>query len=576
MLRRESDLRDILRRIDGRGFKAYQDVEGEYQFGRFVVAVDHAQGDPFASPSLARVRVAQKLAGFPSDLYWTSIRRIALQDFVTRVFAQTIRRVVKGNRGSGHSGLIAVDAGGKEILERTSCLFTEAFAEVRFAMGLPAYGRTCQGQEAAAMFFQEVPRLAEAALFYAALDAAALRRHVAVAEDQEALRAQLRPRGVVAFVADGSVLPRASGVSEEPMRGENVVRFASPPELRLELDTPNQGRVAGMGIPKGVTVICGGGFHGKSTLLRALDRGVYNHVPGDGREYVVSRGDAVKIRAEDGRSVERVDISPFISNLPFQKDTRAFSTENASGSTSQAANIVEALECGASLLLIDEDTSATNFMIRDARMQKLVAKANEPITPFIDQVRNLHRQHGVSTTLVIGGSGDYFEVSDTVIRLINYLPSVATEEAHRIAREMPTHRVQEAQQTFGSIVGRAVLPDSLDPYRRGRMKVSARGLRAIEFGEETIDLQYVEQLVDPSQTRAIADMLVYGLRQGYFEGEVTLVGALRRCLADVSARGLDVISPRAGQHPGDYALPRLQEMAAAINRLRGLRVRQTK
>ena len=574
MLKRDSDLRDTLRRIDGRGYKVYQDVEGEYQFDRFVLAVDHAQGDPFAAPSLVRVRVPQRLAAFPPELFSSRVRRTALEDYITRQFAQAIRRVVKGHRGTGHSGLVAVDAGGQEILERTSCLVTEGFVEVRFVMGLPAFGRTCQGREASAMFFEEVPKLVDTSLLHASLDAATLERHVAVAEDQDALRAQLEARKLVAFVADGAVLPRASGVSEEPMKTPNLVRFASPPELRVELDAPNRGKVVGMGIPTGVTLICGGGFHGKSTLLRALDRGVYNHIPGDGREYVVCRHDAAKIRAEDGRSVEKVDISPFISNLPFQKDTSAFSTENASGSTSQAANIVEALEYGTSLLLIDEDTSATNFMIRDGRMQKLVPKSNEPITPFIDQVQNLYRQHGVSSVLVVGGSGDYFEVADTVIRLNNYLPSVVTEEAHGIAEAMPTYRTKEAPPAFGQIVQRAVIDESLDPYRRGRMKVAARGLRAIQFGEQTIDLQSVEQLVDPSQTRAIADTLVYGLRQGYFDGEVPLAQALRRIFADVSAGGLDIISPHPGQYPGDYALPRLQEMAAAINRMRELRVRQ--
>lgn len=573
-MKEESDLRQRLRSIDGRGYKAYEQIEGEYRFPRFILAIDHAQGDPFASPSMVRVRVPQRLAGFPAALFSSPVRRTAAEDFVTRAFDAAIKKVVKGHRGTGHSGMMAVDSGGQEILERTSCVVNDQYVEVRFVLGLPAYGRSCQAGEAIPMFHQEIPSLVEMALFYSALPLEALTLHVQVAEDQEALRAQLEERGLVAFVADGSVLPRASGVSDQPLTGPQVVKFASPSDLRVELNAPNRGKVAGMGIPEGVTLIVGGGYHGKSTLLAALSRSVYDHIPGDGREYVVTRADAVKIRAEDGRSVEKVDISPFISNLPFQKDTSAFSTENASGSTSQAANIVEALEYGTSLLLIDEDTSATNFMIRDGRMQRLVPKEGEPITPFIDQVRNLARQYRVSTVVVVGGSGDYFDVADTVIRMKDYLPSVATDEAHRIAAQMPTHREKEAPAQFGRIVPRAIVAESLDPYRKGRTRVSARGLHAVEFGRHTISLQSVEQLVDPSQTRAIADILLYGLRQGYFDRNAPLASALERIYADIARAGLDVISPHRGQHPGDYARPRLQEVAQAINRLRGLDVRQ--
>lgn len=461
----KTSLEQRLRSIDRRGYPAYKDLAGEYDFPGYTLYLDHVQGDPFASPSLLRVRVAQKLAGFPRELYSTRVRRVALEDYITRQFASAIRRLVKGNRGTGKSGMIAVDVGKQEILERTSCVVNDQFVEVRFVAGLPAAGRTVLANEAYAMFYQEMLNLVKAALYYSALDRDDVRRHVEVAEDAQALREQLEGRGLVAFVADGSILPRESGISPRPMKAELAVKFASPPEMRVELQTPNRGTVVGMGIPTGVTLIVGGGYHGKSTLLSALEMGVYNHIPGDGREYVVSRHDAVKIRAEDGRRVERVDISPFISNLPFQKDTTAFSTDNASGSTSQAANIVEALEVGSKLLMMDEDTCATNFMIRDERMQKLVPKEKEPITPFIDQVQNLYREHGVSSLLVIGGSGDYFDVADTVIFMDSYLPKVVTQRAHQIAAEDPSQRKKEAPGGFGKLVLRIPLVDSFNPYR---------------------------------------------------------------------------------------------------------------
>lgn len=139
--------------------------------------------------------------------------------------------------------------------------------------------------------------------------------------------------------------------------------------MEISIDLPFGNSIRGMGIPEGVTLIIGGGYHGKSTLLQALEQGVYNHVKGDGREYVITRADALKLRAEDGRAVSHLDLSLFIHDLPNGKDTHCFSTEDASGSTSQAAGVLEGMEAETSCFLIDEDTSATNFLVRDAFMQ---------------------------------------------------------------------------------------------------------------------------------------------------------------------------------------------------------------
>ena len=173
---------------------------------------------------------------------------------------------------------------------------------------------------------------------------------------------------------------------------KNGIHFVSPSSMEVTLNLPNHGPLKGMGIPKGITLIVGGGYHGKSTLLEALELGVYNHIAGDGREYVITESDAVKIRAEDGRSIKSADISLFINDLPNGKDTCCFYTEDASGSTSQAANVMEAIETGSRLLLIDEDTSATNFMIRDELMQRVVKRSQEPITPFIERVQWLAQE----------------------------------------------------------------------------------------------------------------------------------------------------------------------------------------
>lgn len=435
-VREAADLQRILQRIDGRGYGAYKDCEGAYAFEGYTLWIDHVQADPFAAPSRVRVSVPASAAGFPRGCCGTKDRTVALRDFLARSFAAAGggRR-----RGSGRSGEIAVALPGQEILERSSVVATaDGDIEVRFLVGLPARGRTVLGGEAAAVFFEEIPARVASSLHYKAVDAGALYRHLAAFEDYRALQAALPSLGLVAFVADGAVLPRQSGVDDRPLSG--AVPFRSPPSLRVEVDLPHAGTVGGMGVPEGITLIVGGGFHGKSTLLRAIERGVYAHIPGDGRERVASLPSTVKIRAEDGRRVEGVDISPFIAGLPDRRETRAFSTENASGSTSQAANIMEALEVGAGVLLIDEDTAATNMMIRDRRMQALVPDDLEPITPFIDRARSLFCDCDVSTVLVIGGSGDYFDIADTVVCMARYHPEDATARAQALAVAHPSGR----------------------------------------------------------------------------------------------------------------------------------------
>ncbi|MFQ5874523.1 MAG: P-loop domain-containing protein, partial [Dehalococcoidia bacterium] len=374
-------LQAILRRIDGRGYKAYKDLERQsFSFSGFTLHVDQVQADPFAAPSRFRVQVSQEVAQFPASAYSSPSRKVALRDFLVRAFHRETLRA-SGKRGSGASGRIFVDTPGQEVLDRSACQVNQEYVEVRFFVGLPAAGRRVLGGEAEQMLIGALPEVVRKTLRFQSLDQPVLWQHVQTCEDADHLRGQLDSLGLAAFVADDSILPRRSGVDDRPLSG--AVPFRSPDSLRLEVILPNRGAVTGMGIHRGVTLIVGGGFHGKSTLLRALERGVYNHLPGDGRELVVTEPTAVKVRAEDGRSVVGVDISPFIDSLPGGVDTRGFSTTNASGSTSQAANIAEALEAGGRLLLVDEDTSATNFMIRDRRMQALVENHQIGIDGFL-------------------------------------------------------------------------------------------------------------------------------------------------------------------------------------------------
>ncbi len=563
-------LKQILSRIDRKGYKAYKGIKGVYSFPGFRLFVDHVQGDPFASPSRLYVQVSLKESGFPSYYISNKSRQIAFRDFITRSFREAITKVIKGKRGVGKSGQIQIDNPGQEILDRTSCVIESDSIEIRFFMGLPAQGRTILAQEAIDMFFIEIPDIVSRSLYLKNTDETSLRLHVDANEDQDYIRDELLAKqGLVAFIADGSILPRRSGIDDRPMMTQDTVRFISPEGLRVELETPHRGRITGMGVKEGITLITGGGFHGKSTLLRAIERGVYNHVPGDGRELVVTRPDAVKVRSEDGRYVEKVDISPFIKNLPGRKDTIGFSTDNASGSTSQAANIMEALEVGSRLLLIDEDTSATNFMIRDERMQALVAKEKEPITPFVDKVEQLYTGLRCSTILVTGGSGDYFDVATCVIMMDNYLPSDVTEKAKDVVKRFASHRSREGGDHFGQLRQRIPSASSFDPSRgRREVKIGAKGLKKILFGTTEIDLTFVEQIVDPSQTRAIAE-LIYYYALHYAKKNIGLSEGLGEIMDALNTKGLDYL---LGQRMPDCARPRIFEIAAAINRMRGLKV----
>lgn len=582
-MRTLDDLKKILARIDGRGYKVYKDLQDVYTYPRFTLFIDHVQGDPFASPSKMRVRVPATVANLPPGLFSSRVRRVALQDFLIREVHHTIQKICQGNRGIGKSGLVAIDAGGQEILERTAMVVTPEWVEARLLLGLPAHGRTILGRQAEAMLCHEVPEIAERALKWEHVDQDRARAFVDCVDNQESIRGQLDALGLVAFIADGSILPRSSGASDHPLSRERAHPFRAPASLRVSIPVlhpvSHDGRLThsltGCGIPQGVTLIVGGGYHGKSTVLRALERGVYPHVPEDGREYVVTTEQAVKIRAEDGRSIERVDISGFINNLPYEQETGRFSTDNASGSTSQAASILEAVEVGATTLLLDEDTSATNFMVRDARMQALVQKEHEPITPFVDRVRELYERHGVSTVLVMGGCGDYFDVADTVVAMQDYQPFDATEDAQRVAQELRTQRALETTSPLSEVTTRIPVPESLDPSRGKReVKIEARSVDAIAFGHEVIDVSGVEQLVDASQTRAIGYALHLASRR-LMEGRglKAIVQGLVDLFDDAGLDGLDPYQ-QGGRHPGNFARPRPFEIAAALNRLRTLRIRE--
>ena len=434
-MKNSEELRQQLRSINRKSYPAYKGLKGLYHFGNYILSIDHVQGDPFASPSHVSIQISHRDAGFPVEYYKDTLTGTTLCDYLTRQFEKQVSQYSFRAKGSGKSGLLTVSHCGQEILSRTACEITEKGITARFFVGFPANGRTINATELEKILFDFLPVCIQKSFFYSSLNAKELQNYIELAEDQEFIRQTLPAKNLCAFIADGSILPRESGISSRPMKAS--VPFTSPDSLRISINLPHKGKITGMGIPKGITLIVGGGYHGKSTLLNALELGVYNHIPGDGREYVITDATAVKLRSEDGRFIKDVDISMFINDLPNKKDTRCFSTLDASGSTSQAAGIAESMEAGSHLFLLDEDTSATNFMVRDAFMQQVIQREKEPITPFLERAEDLCKKAGISTILVAGSSGALFHIADTIIQMDNYVPKDITASVKKLCSQYP-------------------------------------------------------------------------------------------------------------------------------------------
>ena len=582
-MKSSEDLRARLRAIDHRGYPAYKDLKGQYDFGDYVLSIDHVQGDPFAAPSRLSVHVNGRRAGFPAEYYDSREKRITLQDHLTRLFGAQLARGSKKAGGSGKSGLLAASRCGQEVLERTACRVEAGNVILRFEAGFPARGRTIDARELEKMLFDILPGCVLSSLYYRRISQEKLRAAIDLCEDQQYIRETLPELGLCAFIADGSILPRESGVSDRPMEG--AVPFRSPESLRVTLTLPHRGQVSGMGIPKGITLFVGGGYHGKSTVLQALQNAVYNHIGGDGRELVIADASAWKLRSEDGRSICGTDISPFIRQLPGRKDTRHFSTEDASGSTSQAANLMESIEAGSQLLLIDEDTSATNFMIRDRLMQQVVAPEEEPIIPFIERVRSLYEDFGISSVIVAGSSGSYFHVADQIIQMKEYVPYDITERAKKAAADFPVFSIPQGR--FPEYSKKRCPRPNAALKKDDRLKLKAQGTSELSLNYDTVELRYLEQLKDSEQTMALAYLLKY-MELSLMDGRRSMTELADLIEKQLDERGLESLFASSGAASSARATaareaaggsldvrsalarPRRQEILACVNRYRKL------
>ena len=580
-MKNSEELRQQLRSINRKSYPAYKGLKGLYHFGNYILSIDHVQGDPFASPSHVSIQISHRDTGFPVEYYKDTLTGTTLCDYLTRQFEKQGSQYSFRAKGSGKSGLLTASHCGQEILSRTACEITEKGITARFFVGFPANGRTINATELEKILFDFLPVCIQKSFFYSSLNAKELQNYIELAEDQEFIRQTLPAKNLCAFIADGSILPRESGISSRPMKAS--IPFTSPDSLRISINLPHKGKITGMGIPKGITLIVGGGYHGKSTLLNALELGVYNHIPGDGREYVITDATAVKLRSEDGRFIKDVDISMFINDLPNKKDTRCFSTLDASGSTSQAAGIVESMEAGSHLFLLDEDTSATNFMVRDAFMQQVIQREKEPITPFLERAEDLYKKAGISTILVAGSSGAFFHIADTIIQMDNYVPKDITASVKKLCSQYPlpavsvtnfqlphSHRIMSrpAESSKRLIHNSRGNHSDSGAAKPERLKTRISGTDGFSLGRQEIDLRYTEQLIDAEQTAALGLLLKYAVEH-LADGRRTLPEIVQFLWKNLSLHGLSFFTENQKISCG-YATPRIQEIYACLNRYRGL------
>lgn len=562
------DLKNKLESIHRKSYPAYKSLRGSYTFGDFVLSIDHVQGDPFAAPSSLHVELPLKKAGFPEKYLEKRHTKTALEDLILRSFSKALDQYSFKAKGSGKSGLISTSRPGPEVMRRTAVEFNNIALLVRFEVGFPANGRTINAQELEKILLEFLPQIVKTCLFYRSWEKAKIQDCYELAENQQRIREVLEERKLVAFCANGSILPRKSGVSSQPLK--DAIEFQAPESMEISIDLPFGNSIRGMGIPEGVTLIIGGGYHGKSTLLQALEQGVYNHVKGDGREYVITRADALKLRAEDGRAVSHLDLSLFIHDLPNGKDTHCFSTEDASGSTSQAAGVLEGMEAETSCFLIDEDTSATNFLVRDAFMQRVVSGDQEPITPFIARVRDLYEKVGISTILVAGSSGAFFHVADTIIQMDAYRPKDVKMSVEALLPEYPPADFCSNAEPFTLPTEKRmfVMERKIKRHGRGereeRIKTKVMGTDGFSIEHNIVDLRYVEQLIDTEQTAALAAILKHIVKKGSICMEMQeLVAEINMLL---KKKGMAAFVE--GALSCGYAYPRKEEIYLMLNRFR--------
>lgn len=555
------DLMKKLRALEQAPAQEYARIVGTYDFDDFLLTFEQVPDRPERYPARVRVTVPRDSAKFPKDVFTPKSREIAARDYIARLFASQAPRFSISQPGI-RGGAISIETPVREVLELSAVVVGDNSIEARFTVELPVQRGRISCQAARELLMKKVPALVRNCLMFPNVDGEKLADWIETVEDAEYLRGALVDRGLVAFVADSSILPRRTSLT-----GKGIVPFNSPDGLAVTLDLPNRGSIRGMGIPKGITLITGGVSHGKTTLLRAIELGVFNHHHGDGREFVVTVPDAVGIRVEEGRRIEQVDISPIIGTIAANIDTKKFSSRSAPPAASLAANLMEALEIGTSLLLFDDENITANMVGNDGLMQKLVPPGDSAAYGLVDILPRLRDEHGISS-IMVGGSGDFFAVADTVITMKDFVCRDATAEAKRITEAYSTRRVWEHDKPFPLPAGRCPLTHSLEPFKTERDSRSRPQMRRyVKYGDEYIDVSNIAQIIGQAQGRGISRGIAMVFKM--MNSSRSLSEAVHHVMKRVEKIGPDALSNR---HMGDLSSFRAYELAAVINRLKNLKI----
>lgn len=573
-----------IRSLDGKNYGLYKSLsEKSWDFGDFSLEFLHVQGDPYAPASRVMVKANLQMLGYASEWGSSFERRLALSDYLYRRMSSLVQE-----RYPEKDGAIAFDMAGPEMLVRNSLWIDNGELRACLQVRLPGDGRKIQAEAAAEILTMVLPDLVSAGLHCDKSDEAARNAHYQVLADRAIILQELQARKLAAFVPDGAILPRASGISEAPL--ERAIPFESPAELAVTLNV-NGREIRGMGIPRGVTVITGGAFHGKSTLLQALTRAVYPHIPGDGREGIVIDESALRIGVEDGRSVRGTDLSQFVRNLPGGVSTKTFTTASASGSTSEAANLLEAMEAGSRTFLIDEDSSAVNFMIRDVRVRKLLGDEREPLIPLTDRIREICygkkdasvEAPAYSFIIVAGACGDYLELADNIIIMANYKAECA-KTAGKTCEALASSTEQTAANLppFEAPVCRH-FADYIKPLQKGlrptstverQVKVKLAGDYLVQIGFLVSDTSRLVTLANKQQ-RLGAGFMLLNLCQNAISnndasdiqssGNATITDAIQKLCERIQNVGFRNLPQGMSR---EMSLPRAVDIACVLFRLR--------
>ena len=557
----------LLSEIDGKDVSEFSRIVGDFDFSRFVLKISRISSESDLSGVLFLVRVPQNVASFPQHLYSTPIRRTALEDLLTRRVAQTVERLARFDDAGVARRRLSIATPGQKILPRSSMVVSDDQVEARLYLQLPSRDGKILGAAAKEIFFDELPQVVNGALIYSNLDEGDVEQFVGLMEDADQIRQTLPTRGLISFVAEGSLLARSAGADTPDYSRDQGVTVED--KLRVEMEVPNAQTIRGLGISTGITVILGDEYSGRVELMRAIAAGIYNHIPGDGREMVITMPDAVYVAADPGRSIQRVDISPFLARAP-QGDAKNFSTDRADPCASQMASTIESLEVGARALLFDESDSSLAFLARDERLGGIADGSS--IVSLAARARQLADELGVS--LVIGGAAgaaSFVPVADTVLRIQDHRVTDITLEAK--GWNIPSVPPRGDATDFAHIMEKTrwLVASSIDPSS-GRLDlfIEAATVDKLGFGHVEVNLKGIAQLADRFQTQTIGLIMDYG-RQRYMDEGRPIREILDLVDRDLSTEGLECLSRDLR---GDLVRPRRYEIAAALNRLRTLRVSQ--